>query len=106
MVQSHDNTDENAQRDVEEENDCQEEEEEMNDVDSDLCASSYNFSDDSEEESIEKRETNRCVVTVCGEPPRVACENDVQLNYAGSKELSSYSSIDEDELVPNRPKYS
>ena len=36
MVQSHDNTDENAQRDVEEENDCQEEEEEMNDVDSDL----------------------------------------------------------------------
>ena len=54
MVQTHDNTNKNAQRKVKEENDCQEKEEEMNDVDSDLCDSSYRFSDDSEEEPIEK----------------------------------------------------
>ena len=59
----------------------------MKDVDSDLCDSCYRFSDDSEVEPIEKSETNRCVVTVCGEPPRVACEDDVQSDYAVSEEL-------------------
>ena len=43
---------------------------------------------------------------MCGEPPRVACEDDVESDYAGSEELNSCSSTDEDELIPSRPKYS
>ena len=104
MIRIHAKTNENVHREVEEEIDFQEEEEEMNDVDndigsdskgkenegeSDLCDSSYRFSDDSEDEPIEKSETNRCVVIVYGEPSRVACEDDVESDYAGSEELNS-----------------
>ena len=49
-----------------------------NEGESDLCDSSYRFNDDSEEEPIEKSETNGRVVTVCGEPPSVECEDDVE----------------------------
>lgn len=39
------------------------------------------------------------------EPPNLVNEIKIELDYAGSKELNSCSSIDEDELVSDRPKY-
>ena len=45
-------------------------------------------------------------MTVCGEPPKVASEDDVQSDYARSEELNSYSLTNEDELNLSRPKYS
>lgn len=48
----------------------------------------------------------KVVVIANGEPPRLGDENEVELDYTGSEELNLCSSIDEDKLVPNIPKYS
>lgn len=79
---------------------------EGNEDDSDLCDSSYKFSDDSEEEPVDERKIPTCSVTIHLEPSREACEGDYHSDYAGSKELNSASSTDENDLIPSRPKYS
>lgn len=49
---------------------------------------------------------NRVVVVMAGKPPKVGNEPKIDSYYVGFEELNSCSSIDEEDLVSNGPKYS
>lgn len=64
--------------------------------------SDYTFSD-SEHDGNDTSDRSKVIVSV---GPTMADDEDVETDYAGSEELHSCSSTDEDDLAPTKPRYS
>ncbi|KAJ0977837.1 hypothetical protein J5N97_013311 [Dioscorea zingiberensis] len=69
--------------------------------DSDIFYSDYSLQDDVQEEGVDNAPMPRSGEVMEGEPPEI----DTDSEYAGSGELQSCSSTDEEELVSTRPRY-